>query len=121
MEKYHVLYLLELSNVAQCLPGLSHFPKNQKVKTNGKNIMSKITQLKQTSDFYVISEVELYSVMLVGSVLFYSDFCFLRDFLQSHYLDALLQNIYHRLIAHIPKPQSLTKRIGAIQLQAYHF
>ena len=49
------------------------FPKKkQKVKTNGKIIMSKnkVTQLKQSSNFYAISEVELYSVMPVGYVLY---------------------------------------------------
>ena len=40
----------------------------------------KVTQLKQSSNFFVISEIELYSVMPVGYLLYYSDVCFLPDF-----------------------------------------
>ena len=63
----------------------------------------KVTQLKQSSNFYAISEVELYSVLPVGCVLYYNDVYFLADFLYHHYWDALHQNIYHQLIAHFPK------------------
>ena len=83
--------------------------KYQKVKTDGKNIMSKkILQLKQSSNFYLISEVEICSMMPVGYVLYYSDESFLPDFLHRHYWDALHQNIYQLLIAYFPKPQSMT-------------
>ena len=59
---------------------------------------NKVTQHKQSANFYAISEVELYSVMPVGYVLYHNDVCFLPDFLYRHYWDALHQNIYNQLI-----------------------
>ena len=57
------------------------FPKKtRKLKQTVKISCQKITQLKQSSNFYVISEVELVSVMPVGYVLYYSDVRFLAFF-----------------------------------------